>query len=142
MLRLVIDTCIVKMASFPAEDNPAAFIVQMGLRGLFEWWVSPAILDEYTDVMSGDEELLAEILDCVHSCYPLTELSVISHEPDNRFVECALATTADYLITVNCARRHFDQPCYGETRVLTPGRFISSAVAVSLLRRLDYDDRA
>jgi predicted nucleic acid-binding protein len=137
MLRLVIDTCIVKMASFPSEDNPAALIVQMGLKGLFEWWVSPAILDEYTDVMSEDEELLAEILDCIHLCYPLTELSVISHEPDNRFVECALSVDADYLITVNCARGHFDQPHYDETRVLTPGRFIGSSVAVSLLRRLD-----
>lgn len=42
MLKLVLDTCIVKLASFPAEDNPAALIVQMGLNGLFEWWVSPA----------------------------------------------------------------------------------------------------
>jgi hypothetical protein len=51
MLKLVLDTCIVKMASFPADDNPAALIVQMGLSGLFEWWATPAILDEYTDVI-------------------------------------------------------------------------------------------
>ena len=37
------------------------------------------------------------------------------------------------------ARGHFDQACYGETRVLTPGRFISSSGAVSLLRRLDRE---
>jgi predicted nucleic acid-binding protein len=136
MLKLVVDTCIVKMASFPAEDNPAALIVQMGLRRFFEWWVTPAILDEYTDVMAGDEELLVEILDRVQCCYPLTELSVISHEPDNRFVECALSVNADYIITVNCARGHFDRPAYGDSRVLTPGRFINSPAAVSLLRQL------
>ena len=53
MLKLVVDTCIVKMASFPAENNPAALIVQMGLSGLYEWWVTPAILDEYADVMGS-----------------------------------------------------------------------------------------
>ena len=136
MLKLIVDTCILKMASFPAEDNPAALIVQMGLRGLFEWWVSPSILDEYTDVMSGDEDLLAEVIACVSCCYPLTELAVISHEPDNRFVECALSVSADYLITVNCARGHFDKPFYGCTSVRTPGRFINSPAAASLLHRL------
>lgn len=36
-------------------------------------------------------------------CYPLTELSVIRHEPDNRFLECALAANAEYIVTVNTA---------------------------------------
>jgi hypothetical protein len=124
------------MASFPSEDNPAALIVQMGLNGLFEWWVTPAILEEYTDVMRRDEGLLAEVLDCVHCCYPLTELSVIPHEPDNRFVECALSVAADYLITVNCARGHFDKPFYGDTCVMTPGQFVNSPETASMLRHL------
>ena len=136
MLRLVVDTCIVKMASFPSEDNPAALIVQLGLNGLFEWWVTPAILEEYTDVMSRNEGLLAEVLECVHCCYPLTELSVISHEPDNRFVECALSVAADFLVTVNCARGHFDKPFYGDACVMTPGRFINSPDAIVMLRHL------
>jgi len=139
MLRLVVDTCIVKMASFPAEDNPAALIVQMGLNGVFEWWVTPAILEEYTDVMSRDDELLSEVFACVHCCYPLTELSVISHEPDNRFIECALSVEADYLVTVNCARGHFDKPFYGDTKVMTPGRFVNSPAATSMLRQMQQD---
>lgn len=136
MLKVVIDTCILKLASFPADDNPAALIVQMGVEGLFEWWVSPAILDEYTDVMCGDQELLAEIVQCVDCCYPLTELAVIAHEPDNRFVECAFSVAADYLVTVNCARGHFDRLVYGETRVMTPGRFVSLPEIIALQKRL------
>jgi hypothetical protein len=31
---------------------------------------------------------------------------------------------ADYLITVNTARGHFDQPAYGGTRVIRPGAFV------------------
>ena len=36
-------------------------------------------------------------------CYPLTELSVIRHEPDNRFLEYALAADAEFIVTVNTA---------------------------------------
>jgi len=39
--------------------------------------------------------------------------TAIKHEPDNRFLECALACRADYLITVNTARGHFDRGSYG-----------------------------
>ena len=49
-------------------------------------------------------------------CYPLTELRVIGHEPDNRFIECALACDADFLVTVNTAKGHFDRPRYGSVR--------------------------
>jgi predicted nucleic acid-binding protein len=65
--------------------------------------VSPAILDEYSDVLSDEPEFLAEILKSVQQCYPLTTLAVIRHEPDNRFIECALAVKADFLVTVNTA---------------------------------------
>ena len=33
-------------------------------------------------------------------CYPLTELSIIRHEPDNRFLESALAANAEFFVTV------------------------------------------
>jgi hypothetical protein len=31
-------------------------------------------------------------------CYPLTDLSVIRHEPDSRFLECALAGSAEFIV--------------------------------------------
>jgi predicted nucleic acid-binding protein len=52
----------------------------------------------------GDHpEFVAEIGDSSSACYPPTELGVIRHEPDNRFLECALAANADFIITVNTA---------------------------------------
>ena len=69
-------------------------------------------------------------------CYPLVQLDCIRHEPDNRFVESALAVEAEYLITVNTARGHFDQPTYGRTRVLTPGAFVNLPVVRRWLRNL------
>jgi predicted nucleic acid-binding protein len=124
-LKIVVDSCVLKLATFPARDNPSALLLQLALHSHLEWWATPAIVHEYTAVLSDEPEFLAEVVEAVHLCYPLTELSVIRHEPDNRFIECALAIHADYIVTVNTARGHFDQGQYGESRVVTPGTFVN-----------------
>ena len=135
-MKVVLDTCVLKLATFTRPDNPAALVVELGLRGLFEWWVSPAILEEYADVLSDDPEFLGEISQSIELCYPLTRLSVIRHEPDNRFIECALAVKVDYLVTVNTARGHFDRDSYDGVRVITPGPFADLDAVQPLIRRL------
>jgi hypothetical protein len=52
---------------------------------------------------------VAEIVESFPVCYPLTQLSVIRHEPDNRFLEGALAANAEFIVTVNTAPGHFDR---------------------------------
>ena len=52
-------------------------------------------------MISGMHLFVAEIVESFPVCYPLTELSVIRHEPDNRFLECALAASAEFIVTVN-----------------------------------------
>lgn len=69
-------------------------------------------------------------------CHPLTELLVIRHEPDNRFLECALASNAEFIITVNTARGHFDQRKYQDVNVATPGEFLALPAVKPLLRKL------
>jgi len=113
------------LATFPAERNPAALIVEFCLRRLVECWASPPILDEYCHVLAEEPDFLAEFLAVVEVCYPLTEIHVIGHEPDNRFLECALATGADFLVTVNTAPGHFEQKHYGSVCVVTPGEFVN-----------------
>ena len=54
-------------------------------------------------------EFVAEIVEVFPDCYPLTELGVIRHEPDNRLLECALAVGAEFIGTVNTAPGHFDR---------------------------------
>jgi hypothetical protein len=90
-LRVVLDTCILKLATFPSENNASAAIYELAHSGLIEAWVTPAILEEYSDVLGEHPELVAEVVESFLPCYPLTELSVIRHEPDNRFLEYALA---------------------------------------------------
>jgi hypothetical protein len=114
-----------KLATLSAPVNPAAVIVELGFAGLVEFWASPAMIEEYTEVLHDQPDFLTRIIECLHPCYPLTELAVIRHKPDNRFLECALAVEADFLVTINTARGHFDQPVYERVRVLTPGTFIN-----------------
>ncbi len=102
-MRVVLDTCILKLATFPAGNNASALIYELAHASLIEAWVSPAILDEYADVLGDHPEFVAEIVERFPVCYPLTELSVIRHEPDNRFLECAFAVNAEFIVTVNTA---------------------------------------
>jgi putative PIN family toxin of toxin-antitoxin system len=136
-LKVVLDTCVLKLATLPNSDNPAALIVALVANQLIEMWVSPAILEEYSVVLARDAEVLAVIQEVTEVCFPLDNLRVIRHEPDNRFVECALAIEADFLVTVNTARGHFDRKRYGSTRVLGPGEFVSLAEVQPLLRGLE-----
>ena len=87
-------------------------------------------------MLGDDPEFVAEIVESCRVCYPLTELRVIRHEPDNRFLECAFAADADYIITVNTARGHFDQKQYQTVRVVTPGEFLNLDSVSRLVRRI------
>jgi predicted nucleic acid-binding protein len=108
-LRVILDTCILKLATFPGENNASAIIFEIARSGLIEAWASPAMLEEYADVLGDRPDFVAEIVEICRLCHPLTELRVIRHEPDNRFLECAFAVSADLIITVNTGRGHFDQ---------------------------------
>jgi predicted nucleic acid-binding protein len=138
-LRVVLDTCILKLATFPSDHNASALIYELAHAGLIEAWVTPAILEEYSDVLGEHPELVADIIESFVPCYPLTELSVIRHEPDSRFLECALAAAADYIITVNTAPGHFDRKEYQSVRVVTPGEFLRQPEVARLLARLGRD---
>ena len=93
------------------------------------------MIEEYQEVLAEYPELLHRIVSAIELCYPLTELDIIRHKPDNRFLECALAVPVDYIITVNTARGHFDQPDYQGVKVLTPGVFLNLPAAQKLVRK-------
>ena len=138
-MRVVLDTCVLKLATFPARDNVSALVFALARSGLIEAWASPAILEEYGDVLSDDPDFVAEIVESCRVCYPLTELRIIRHEPDNRFLECAFAADADYIVTVNTAPGHFDQKQYQSVRIVTPGEFLNVDPVSRLVRRIISD---
>ena len=93
------------------------------------------MIEEYQEVLAESPELFRKVLSALELCYPLTELEIIRHKPDNRFLECALAVSADFLVTVNTARGHFDQPDYQGVRVATPGAFLNLPAAQKLVQK-------
>jgi predicted nucleic acid-binding protein len=135
-LRVVLDTCILKLATFPAENNASALIYELARADLIEAWVTPAILEEYADVLGDHPEFVAEIVESFPVCYPLTELSVIRHEPDNRFLECALAADADFIVTVNTAPGHFDRKQFQAVSVVRPGEFLNVPQVGRVVKKL------
>lgn len=78
-MRVVLDTCILKLATFPAENNASAVIFELARAGLIEPWVSPAILEEYADVLGDHPKFVAEIVESFPVWYPLTELRAPRH---------------------------------------------------------------
>ena len=93
------------------------------------------MIEEYQEVLAEHPGLLQRIVSAVEPCYPLTELDVIRHKPDNRFLECALAVPVDFLITVNTARGHFDRSDYQGVKVLTPGAFVNLPTVQRLVQK-------
>ena len=66
----------------------------------------------------------------------LTELQIIRHEPDNRFLECALGVDAAYLITVNTAPGRFDRKQLQDVCIVTPGEFLNLPAVEPLVKEL------
>jgi predicted nucleic acid-binding protein len=135
-VRVVLDTCILKLATFPADSNASALIYELARAGLIEAWVSPAILEEYADVLGDHPEFVAEIVESFPVCYPLTELGVNRHKPHNRFLECALAANAEFIVTVNTAPGHFDRRQYQTVSVARPSEFLNVPGVVRRVNKL------
>ncbi len=124
---------MLKLATLPNPTNKAAFICELCQRGIFKTYGSPDTLVEYHRVLAEHPLFLEEVQAAMELCYPLFTATAIEHEPDNRFLEVALAVQAEYLITVNLARGHFDRKNYGAVRVVTPGEFLNQPRVQSLI---------
>lgn len=107
MITVVVDTSIVVSAAFRdrAPEQVISFIVG---HDEFEWIVSPSILAEYNDILARRKfSLPLEILNDWREIFAQSttiidvdiEIDFPRDQKDARFLECALAAEADYLIT-------------------------------------------
>jgi len=131
-LRLVLDTNILVSAALkPASLQRTTFL--LALTKPARLYVSPAILAEYRDVLSRPElriskgsrlQLLQLVRNRSHLVNPLRRLEVCPDPDDNRFLEAADKSGADYLITGNL--RHFPA-FWKKTKIVSSREFISLA---------------
>src|ERR1039458_6290171 len=131
-LRLVVDTNVLVSAALKPESlqNTVFLIAITKPARLF---VSPPILEEYSEVLRRRElgirkglrqQLMQLIKNRSTVVEPRYSLAVTSDLDDNRFIECADAARADYLITGNL--KHFPRFWKG-TKVISPREFIEMA---------------
>lgn len=113
MTTAVIDTKVLVSALLNDQGAEAAVLFTVADNKL-SWCVSPAILAEYEAVLrrpkfSGLSETyvtaLLRLAAAAEMFSSYRTLNVSPHKPDNRFLECAEAAEAQFLITGN--KRHF-----------------------------------
>jgi putative PIN family toxin of toxin-antitoxin system len=129
-LRLVIDTNIIVSAALK-PDGLQRTVLLLAITGPARLYVSDAILEEYREVLSRRElrilkghrqKLLQLIRSHSHVITPFRLLDVTKDPDDNKFLECADAARADYLLTGNL--QHFPR-FWRKTKVITSREFIN-----------------
>ncbi len=131
-LRLVIDTNVLVSAALKPEGLPRTTLV-LAVTKPARFYVSRPILQEYGDVLARQElgirkRVRQQLLQLTRShsyiVTPSRRLEVAGEPDDNRFLECADAAKADYLITGN--QKHFPR-FWKKTKIITAREFISLA---------------
>lgn len=129
MILVVLDTNIIVSALLVPAGTQASILL-LALRGHIAIAVSPSILAEYEEVLHRPrlklqprrvKSALAAIRKVAQLVEPTQTLSLSTHESDNRFLECAEAAHADYLVTGNT--KHFPKS-HKETTVVTGRQFL------------------
>jgi len=129
-LRVVIDTNIVVSAAL-RPYGPQRTVFLLALTKHARMYVSQEILAEYRGVLARpalkitkgrQQQLLQLVRNRVQVVHLRYKLEVTSDPEDNKFLECADAARADYLITGN--QRHFPR-FWKNTKVITSREFVS-----------------
>ena len=130
-MRVVLDTNgIVSGLNFPGNER---IVLELALRGRFELYLSPFILEEIEGVLrrkfGWENERLAQALavleDAATIVDPQQPPDVIEKgHADNRIIECVTAVSADYLVTGD--HRHLIPLAEHQgTRILNAPRFLT-----------------
>ena len=128
-MRIVLDTNVLVSSLW---GGPPKKIMESCRSGLITLLASPSILEEYFSVLSRfeipDEDMdLSEALFAdpkrVEIYSPNTPVHAIKQDPsDNKFLECALAAKADFIVSGDKHLRKLES--FGGIPILPPRRFL------------------
>jgi putative PIN family toxin of toxin-antitoxin system len=129
MTRIVFDTNIVVSAML-SPSGTAADALRLALNHHVQLCASEVILEEYEGVLRRPKfrrspQVVSALMKAVRAVAELVEptvtLTVSTDDADNRFLECAEAAKADYIVTGNT--QHFPA-VWGRTRVMTARQLV------------------
>ena len=129
-MKVVIDTNVFVSSFF--GGNPRK-IIDLWKTGKITLCLSRDIFDEYIDVLRRiglhDEKELEELLALFSKSYNIIftaktpRLNVVEGDPDDdKFIECAVALKADFIVTGDKHLRAIQK--YMSTRVTSPEQFL------------------
>lgn len=130
VVRVVLDTNVLLSACLK-PDGLEARMVELALAGTIQAVVTDEVWAEYQDVLLREkfrafrgraEVLLAGLERCVLRRAGGERLEVASDEDDNRFLECAVAGEAIFLVTGNL--RHYPE-AYGGIKVVNARSYLN-----------------
>jgi uncharacterized protein len=109
MFKVVLDTNVI-VSSIISGQGSEARVFDLAMNNVVDLYVSKPILDEYREVLSRPkfELSLTDVKSTMRLIagastvvQPTHKVTASPDEPDNRFLECAEAAKADYLVTGN-----------------------------------------
>jgi putative PIN family toxin of toxin-antitoxin system len=127
-VRIVIDTNVL-ISACHKPGGLEARVVSLAISGQITACVSPAVLIEYREVLSRPKfitvrSIANETLNLLEHhavvVQPTNTLNVSPDEDDNRFLECAVAAQADFLVSGNL--KHYPES-WGSTSIVNARRF-------------------
>ena len=134
-MRIVLDTNIYISNLISDKGNPAK-IVRWWLEGEFDVLVSQPIIDEilrvtgyeriqkkYARVRENRLEFAALISEQAEWIEPREILNIVVDESDNRYIECAVAGNAQYIVTGDDHLLAIGE--YQGIAILTPAAFVA-----------------
>lgn len=133
MQSIIVDTNVIVSALISSKGIPAKILDELIIEGKVQVNLSSDIIFEYTNVINRPKfrqyksfQIKAEIVIGYLSqkgqfSDPKESVEESIDQSDNKFLELALASEAEYLITGNII--HFPSEEFGATKIITPSRY-------------------
>lgn len=129
MQKVILDTNVI-VSALISSSYPSKILYHLALTGKVDICLSEQVYLEYVDVLRRKKFLkfndflinadivLKRLNEVSFFFQPTTKIDVLSDDGDNKFLELALVSNADFLITGNT--NHFDFAEFGITRIVNP----------------------
>lgn len=131
MQKVILDTNVIVSALI--QKNYPYLILEHCIEGNATICLSSQILQEYAEVLSrpkfarfsdfktNADFLITRLSEISEIFEPSDKLKIIKDEPDNRLLELAQISKADFLITGNT--NDFSMKTFQETKIVTPKEY-------------------
>ncbi len=131
MQKIILDTNVI--ISSLIQKNYPYLIVEYCIESNVKVCLSTALLEEYLEVLarpkfskfpdfkSNADFLIARLSEISEVYEPKSKIDIIEDEPDNRILELAKISEADFIITGNT--NDFTMNTFGKSKVVSPKEY-------------------